>query len=85
MSKIKSYIYYIEYKDGSDETMNQFMLQSVIDNIFDNFFKIVKKYWLHDQEKRFIISQYILMNIIFWLNTIYSTILFYLRINMVPI
>jgi hypothetical protein len=42
MSKIKSYIYYIEYKDGSDETMNQFMLQSVIDNIFDNFLKLLR-------------------------------------------
>jgi len=52
MSKIKSYIYYIEYKDGSDGTMNYFMLKSAIDNIFDNVSKIVKRYRLHNQPKQ---------------------------------
>ena len=41
MSKVKSYLYYIEYKDGSDDTMNQVMLESAVDNIFDNVSKIV--------------------------------------------
>lgn len=52
MSKIKSFIYYIEYKDGSDETMNYFMLKSAINNIFDTVSKIVKQYRLYNQTKK---------------------------------
>lgn len=52
MSTIKSYIYYIEFKDGSNETMNKFMLQSAIDNIFDTVSKIVKRYRLHSNIKK---------------------------------
>jgi hypothetical protein len=52
MSKIKSYKYYIEYKDGSDETMNYFKLKSEIDNIFDTISKIVKQYRLHNNSKK---------------------------------
>jgi hypothetical protein len=52
MSKIKSYTYYIEYKDGSDDTMNYFKLKSEIDNIFDTISKIVKQYRLHNNSKK---------------------------------
>ena len=52
MSKVKSYLYYIEYKDGSDDTMNQVMLESVVDNMFDNISKIVKQYRLHGGTKK---------------------------------
>lgn len=52
MSKIKSFIYYIEYKDGSDDTMAYFKLKSEIDNIFDTVSKIVKQYKLQSQPKK---------------------------------
>lgn len=53
MSKIKSCLYLIEYKNGDDpETMNEFMLKSAIDNIFDNISKIVKQYRLQDNPKK---------------------------------
>ena len=55
MSKVKSFIYYIEYKDGSDETMNKNTLESLVDNEFDSFFnkinKIVKRYILDNDSK----------------------------------
>ena len=43
MSKVKSYLYYIEYKDGSDETMNKNTLESLVDNEFDSIFNKIKK------------------------------------------
>jgi hypothetical protein len=53
MSKIKSCLYLIEYKNGDDpETMNEFMLKSIADNIFDNISKIVKQYRLQDNPKK---------------------------------
>ena len=55
MSKIKSYTYYIETKDGTSETMNIHLLKSVIDTIFENFDnlnKIVKQYRLHNNPKK---------------------------------
>lgn len=56
MSKVKSFIYYIEYKDGSDETMNKNTLESLVDNDFDSVFnkikKIVKEYRLHGESKK---------------------------------
>ena len=56
MSKVKSFIYYIEYKDGSDETMNKNTLESFVDNEFDSFFnkikKIVKEYMLDNYSKQ---------------------------------
>ena len=48
MSQIKSCLYFIEFKDGTEETMNRVMLESAIDNIFDNIIKIVKRYRLQD-------------------------------------
>jgi len=56
MSKVKSFGYYIEYKDGSDETMNKNTLESLVDNEFDSFFnkikKIVKEYKLQGESKK---------------------------------
>jgi hypothetical protein len=52
MSKIKSYTYYIETKDGTNETMNQYLLKSVVDDIFDNVSKIIKQYRLQNNPKK---------------------------------
>ena len=56
MSKVKSFIYYIEYKDESDETMNKNTLESLVDNEFDSIFnkikKIVKEYRLQGESKK---------------------------------
>jgi hypothetical protein len=53
---MKSFIYYIEYKDGSDETMNKNTLESLVDNEFDSVFnkikKIVKEYMLQGESKK---------------------------------
>jgi len=53
---MKSFIYYIEYKDGTDETMNKNTLESLVDNEFDSFFnkinKIVKEYRLQGESKK---------------------------------
>ena len=52
MSKLKSYLYYIEYKNGGDEKMSKEMLEKSVDNIFDNVSKIVKQYKLHSDPKK---------------------------------
>ncbi len=52
MSKVKSFMYYIEYKNGNQEIMDKSTLETEVDNNFDDFFnkvsRIVKKYKLHD-------------------------------------
>ena len=52
MSKISSYIYLVEYKNGGDEKMSKEMLEKSVDNIFDNVSKIVKQYKLQDNPKK---------------------------------
>ena len=53
MSRMKSCLYLIEYKNGDDpETMMQPMLEACIDNIFDTVSKIVKQYRLHNNPKK---------------------------------
>jgi hypothetical protein len=52
MSKISSYIYLVEYKNGDDEKMSKEMLEKSVDNIFDNVSKIVKQYSLQDNQKK---------------------------------
>ena len=52
MSKLKSCLYLIEYKNGDEDTMNQVMLEACVDNIFDTVSKIVKQYRLHDDPKK---------------------------------
>jgi len=56
MSKVKSFLYCIEYKDSSEETINQKTLESLVDNEFDRIFKkikkIVKEYRLQSEPKQ---------------------------------
>ena len=52
MSRMKSCLYLIEYKNGDEDTMNQVMLEACIDNIFDTISKIVKQYRLHSELKK---------------------------------
>ena len=52
MSKLKSCLYLIEYKNGDEDTMNQVMLEACVDNIFDTVSKIVKQYRLHSDSKK---------------------------------
>lgn len=52
MSKISSYIYLVEYKNGGDEKMSKEILEKSVDNIFDNVSKIVKQYKLQDNSKK---------------------------------
>ena len=52
MSKISSYIYLVEYKNGGDEKMSKEMLEKSVDNIFDNVSKIVKQYKLQNNPKK---------------------------------
>jgi hypothetical protein len=53
MSKIRSFLYLVEYKNGDDsETINEFVLKKSLDNIFDNVSKIVKQYRLQDIQKK---------------------------------
>jgi len=52
MSRMKSCLYLMEYKNGDEDTMNQVMLEACIDNIFDTVSKIVKQYKLHNNPKK---------------------------------
>ena len=56
MSKVKRFVYYIEYKNGNEEIMDKSALEEKVDNHFDNFFnkvsRIVKKYWLQDENRK---------------------------------
>ena len=56
MSKVKSFMYYIEYKNGNQEIMDKYTLETEVDNNFDKFFKSVgkieKKYRLHDGHRK---------------------------------
>jgi hypothetical protein len=52
MSKISSYIYLVEYKNGGDEKMSKEILEKSVDNIFDNVSKIVKQYKLQNNPKK---------------------------------
>ena len=52
MSKMKSYLYYIEYKNGYRDEMSKEMLEESVDDIFNNVSKIVKQYKLHSDPKK---------------------------------
>ena len=52
MSQIKSCLYLIEYKDGREDTMNKIMLESSVDNIFNDVSKIIKRYRLQNETKK---------------------------------
>ena len=52
MSKISSYLYIIEFKDGDEKTMSKKSLEQSVDDIFNEVSKIVKQYKLHSEPKK---------------------------------
>jgi hypothetical protein len=52
MSKISSYLYIIEFKDGHEKTMSKKSLEQSVDDIFNEVSKIVKQYKLHSEPKK---------------------------------
>ena len=52
MSKVKSYLYIIEFKDGDEKTMSKKSLEQSVDDIFNEVSKIVKQYRLHSEPKK---------------------------------
>ena len=52
MSKVKSYLYIIEFKDGDEKTMGKESLEQSVDDIFNEVSKIVKQYKLHSEPKK---------------------------------
>ena len=49
MSKVKSYLYIIEFKDGDEKRMGKESLEQSVDDIFNEVSKIVKQYKLHSE------------------------------------
>ena len=43
MSKVKSYLYIIEFKDGDEKRMGKESLEQSVDDIFNEVSKIVKQ------------------------------------------
>ena len=52
MSKVKSYLYIIEFKDGDEKRMGKESLEQSVDDIFNEVSKIVKQYRLHSEPKK---------------------------------
>ena len=52
MSKVKSYLYIIEFKDGDEKRMGKESLEQSVDDIFNEVSKIVKQYMLHSEPKK---------------------------------
>ena len=52
MSKISSYIYLIEYKNGYSDKMSKEMLEESVDDIFNDVSKIIKRYSLQNNPKK---------------------------------
>ena len=52
MSKIKTCLYLIEFKDGRNDTMNKEMIEASVDDIFNDISKIIKRYRLYDNTKQ---------------------------------
>ena len=52
MSKVKSYLYIIEFKDGDEKTMSKESLEQSVNDIFNEVSKIVKQYKLHSEPKK---------------------------------
>ena len=51
MSNVKSFEYYIEYKNSDEEIMEKSELETQVDDIYDKVIKIVKTYILHSKPK----------------------------------
>ena len=52
MSKVKSYLYIIEFKYGDEKIMSKESLEESVDDIFNEVSKIVKQYKLHSEPKK---------------------------------
>jgi hypothetical protein len=52
MSRVKSYLYIIEFKDGDEKIMSKESLEQSVDDIFNEVSKIVKQYRLHSEPKK---------------------------------
>jgi hypothetical protein len=52
MTKMKSCIYLIEFKNGDEEIMSKESLEQSVDDIFNEVSKIVKQYRLHSEPKK---------------------------------
>jgi hypothetical protein len=52
MSRVKSYLYIIEFKDGDEKIMSKESLEQSVDDIFNEVSKIVKQYRLHNEPKK---------------------------------
>ena len=52
MSRMKSCLYLIEYKNGYRDEMSKEMLEESVDEIFNDVSKIVKQYRLHNNPKK---------------------------------
>ena len=51
MAQIKSYVYLIDFKDGSEsDTLTKKELEDSVDDMYDNISKIVKQYQLHPHD-----------------------------------
>ena len=52
MSRVKKYLYIIEFKDGHEKTMSKESLEQSVDDIFNEVSKIIKQYRLHSEPKK---------------------------------
>jgi hypothetical protein len=52
MSRVKKYLYIVEFKDGDEKIMNKESLEQSVDDIFNEVSKIVKQYRLHSEPKK---------------------------------
>ena len=52
MSRMKSCLYLIEYKNGYRDEMTKEMLEESVDEMFNDLSKIVKQYRLHNNPKK---------------------------------
>ena len=52
MSKVKSYLYIIEFKDGDEKIMSKESLEQSVDDIFNEVSKIIKQYRLNSEPKK---------------------------------
>ena len=52
MSRVKSYLYIIEFKDGDEQKMSKEVLEQSVDDIFNDVSKITKQYRLHSEPKK---------------------------------
>ena len=52
MSRVKKYLYIIEFKDGDEKIMSKESLEQSVDDIFNEVSKIVKQYRLHSEPKK---------------------------------